>query len=587
MSLIRHGIRLGPALPEVPVDHYIESVLSHPVGAAPLIAALCRVLGIPPLIDQEATWDEERSLLSPGERITALIINLLCEERRPLYKVEDSFEKLDTELLFGEGIRKEHLNDDCLGRGLDAFWTIDPYRILRQISASLRFKERLDVPFVHFDTTTRVLYGASGFETPPADASVDSRKTETSAPGGKKKAPEAPPSPLSETSSGRRPAKPAYGHSKDHRDDLKQITIALAVDRHGLPLLGSVKDGNASDKVSNLETIEEILAFFPPEVREAMVYIADSALVTEKNLARLTEEKMSFISLLPGTSACGQEVREKAWNDDSWEDLGAHKDAASYRASEQSAQIGGRPYRLIVYRSSALDKRKTRSVVKAATSEKAALEKAARELSKTPFFCDADARKAGEDFLKKHHSPLFPLSFAVVPQTVKEPRPGRGRPRKGESIPEISVYIVNVAVGGIDTSAFDKERDRRSTFVLVTNLPKEAFSAREILSEYKGQVFAENIFAAVVKNPVVLDALGHVLLLAALVYMFLQYRMRIYGQAEKSSPFEEVFSSAQTGNDLNKPNDFMESFRRRALIARHFWGGTPAPWDRDGDKVLP
>ena len=54
----------------------------------------------------------------------------------------------------------------------------------------------------------------------------------------------------------RRPAKPAYGHSKDHRDDLRQITFALAVDRHGLPLLGSVKDGNASDKVSNLETIE-------------------------------------------------------------------------------------------------------------------------------------------------------------------------------------------------------------------------------------------------------------------------------------------------------------------------------------------
>ena len=26
---------------------------------------------------------------------------------------------------------------------------------------------------------------------------------------------------------------------------------------------------------------------------------------------------------------------------------------------------------------------------------------------------------------------------------------------------------------------------------------------------------------------------------------------KIYGQAEKSSPFEEVFSSAQTGNHLN------------------------------------
>ena len=94
----------------------------------------------------------------------ALIINLLCEERRPLYKVHDAFEKLDTELLFGEGIRSNHLNDDCLGRGLDAFYEIGPSRILRQVSLSLRLKEPMDLPFVHFDTTTRVFYGAYGFE---------------------------------------------------------------------------------------------------------------------------------------------------------------------------------------------------------------------------------------------------------------------------------------------------------------------------------------------------------------------------------------------------------------------------------------
>ena len=139
MSIFRQGISLGPYLPPVPVDNDVErTILAHPVGAAPLVAALCRQLGIPDLIDREATWDPSRCILSPGERITALIINLICEERRPLYTVEDNFRKLDTELLFGEGIRPEHLNDDCLGRRLDAFWEIDPSQILRQVSSSLR-----------------------------------------------------------------------------------------------------------------------------------------------------------------------------------------------------------------------------------------------------------------------------------------------------------------------------------------------------------------------------------------------------------------------------------------------------------------
>ncbi len=164
MSFFRHGMPDGPGFPKVPVPPSIESFLSHSVGAAPLVAALCRDLGIPQLIDQEATWDEDRSILSPGERIMALIINLLCEERRPLYKVHDAFETLDTELLFGEGIRSDHLNDDCLGRALDAFYEIGPSRILHQVALSLRLKEAMDLPFVHFDTTTQVLYGAYGFE---------------------------------------------------------------------------------------------------------------------------------------------------------------------------------------------------------------------------------------------------------------------------------------------------------------------------------------------------------------------------------------------------------------------------------------
>jgi len=549
MTIIRPSkIRRTSSPPEASTPPYLETVFALPVGAAPLIAALCRDIGLPQIIDAEATWDRKRSILSPGDRITALVVNLLCEERRPLYKVANSFEKRDTELLFGKGITPEHLNDDCLGRGLDTLWEIDPSRIFRLVSTAVRVKECLETSFVHFDTTTRILYGQYGYETPLTANDLvaqiaDTKKTESPAetevtlsPVDSKPVPPAP-------SSERSPANPAYGHSKDHRNDLKQLIIAIAIDQNGLPVSGGLKSGNASDKVSNLEAIEEILAIFPEELRQSMVYIADSALVTEKNLTRLSQEKMRFVSLLPGTFGCGEMVRKKSWEEASWVELGAlrpQKDAASYRASEQSGTIGEIPYRLVVYHSSALDRRKAKGIVKAAASEKASLEKAARELAKKIFFCEDDAKRAGEEFLSSHKSAWHPLSFTVETRVVKEKRTGRGRPKKDETTPETIVYGVKVTVGGADSPVLAAEIERRSCFVLITNLPKEECSARQLLSEYKGQASVEKVFSSVVKEPVVLDAfflknktrldaLGHVLLLATLVYMLLQYRLRRSG----------------------------------------------------------
>ena len=542
MTLVRPS-QIRDVSYEDPIEApYVETIETLPVGAAPLIAAVVRYLGIDRIIDREASWDSKRCILSPGERVLALIVNFLCEERRPLYKVGRSFESRDTELLFGKGIAPEHLNDDCLARGLDALWKVNPSRIFRLAADSLRLLERLEVPFLHFDTTTRVLYG--DYETdPPRDPLLEELLKSNPALGARLDRPE-PSEPSPKTSGERQPATPAYGHSKDRRDDLKQIIFSVAVDSHGLPLLGSVKDGNASDKVSNLEMIEEILAFFPPDFRDSMVYIADSALVTEKNLTRLTEEKIRFVSLLPGTFSCGHQVREKAWEGTDWEEIGtisSGKDPASYRASEQEALIGATSYRLIVYHSSALDKRKTRGLLTSATKEKASLEKKARDLAKKSFLCAPDATKAGEEFCRSHKSRVFPLSFVVTKELVSAPRSGRGRPPKGAPPSDkIPLYRVNVTVGGLEESKVSDLLDRASCFVLVTNLPKAEFSARRILSEYKGQAVVEKVFSTVIKEPVVLDAffvkkttrldaLGHVLLLATLVYMWLQFRLRRAG----------------------------------------------------------
>src|ERR671935_148131 len=41
----------------------------------------------------------------------------------------------------------------------------------------------------------------------------------------------------------------SYGHSKDHRDDLPQIVVGMAVTRTGIPVRAWCWPGNASDQV--------------------------------------------------------------------------------------------------------------------------------------------------------------------------------------------------------------------------------------------------------------------------------------------------------------------------------------------------
>ena len=57
---------------------------------------------------------------------------------------------------------------------------------------------------------------------------------------------------------GNDPFEITYGHSKDHRPDLKQFLISmLCVDRN-VPIFGKMEDGNASDKSVNHDVLSEI-----------------------------------------------------------------------------------------------------------------------------------------------------------------------------------------------------------------------------------------------------------------------------------------------------------------------------------------
>ena len=98
-------------------------------------------------------WDEKQWKVSAGTRAVALIINMLVE-RRPLYRVWESFSHLDLPVLFDEPVCLDDLNDDGFGRTLDRLSASGQQRTLVN-SVALRATNLLPLGIrsIHGDTT--------------------------------------------------------------------------------------------------------------------------------------------------------------------------------------------------------------------------------------------------------------------------------------------------------------------------------------------------------------------------------------------------------------------------------------------------
>lgn len=303
---------------------------------------------------------------------------------------------------------------------------------------------------------------------------------------------------------------PRYGHSKDHSPDVKQILFTCFVNRAGVPLMGTVEDGNRSDQRLNPAQIDRVVAAFSPEALRDLVYIADAALITGPNLDALAAAG-AWTALEPGAARPG---------------------AAEYWASEHTGTLRGRACRLVVYRSSSLDPRTARSFDRELARVRAAAERAAADVAAQAFACAADAEAATAAF-RATAPRWWPGTTTVTGVTRPAVRARRGRPRATEPPPTTTTYRVAVTGGSRDEAAIRAELQRRSAFVLITTLPVVRYDAAALLQEYKGQTSVEPRFhflkapacvdAVFLKNPARIEALGYVMLL---VFSVLERRVR-------------------------------------------------------------
>src|SRR5246127_5027504 len=83
-----------------------------------------------------------------------------------------------------------------------------------------------------------------------------------------------------------------YGHSKDHRPDLKQVILAVVIDARGRPICSELWPGNTTDVTTLLPIIERLKNRF---MIARIGIVADRGMISEANLTELEARNIDYI----------------------------------------------------------------------------------------------------------------------------------------------------------------------------------------------------------------------------------------------------------------------------------------------------
>jgi transposase len=469
----------------------------------PVAAAYCRMLDLKEIVDQAV---DSHMQLSAGMVVQAMVLDVL-NGRSPLYRLEQFVGQQHQQLLLGEEIDPHLFNDTNIARSLDTIFAAGPSKIITELGIRAAQVFDLDMRALSYDTTSTSVWGEYR----------GSEDAEGSAPA------------------------ITYGHSKDHRPDLKQFMTELLCADRGVPIFGSTLEGNSSDKKSNNRMLSRISTLMSRHGlgEGACIYVADSAMVTQENLEDL--EQLQFISRLPATYGACAEAIEQAVDARRWIALGTmvetktgkSRPPAVYTSYETTVSLYERSYRAVVIHSSAHDKRRQKKIDKAINQSLQALNNKLKKVQ-VRYFCKEDAQVAARN-LAEVSSPLHGLRVGITETVVRR----RGRPPKNGQAPTDLRYDLNWQV-------IEKEekvnllREQAGCFVLLTNVPAASLDAASVLRTYKGQYGIESDFSFLkdplvvndlfLKTPSRIDALGMILIIALMVWRLMERQMRRYLQ---------------------------------------------------------
>jgi transposase len=477
-----------------------EKLELQPMDHLGLVAGLIQKYHLVKLLDKKLPVSKEKgSLVSHGQRVAAMIINGLGFTAKPLYLSPDFFESKPVSRLIGDGIEAEHLNDDALGRTLDAIYEQGCTSLFSDIAFQVASKHHLIGQSAKLDTTSVKLFGEY-YEVHEAD--------------------------------GKKPPQPALGYSKDHRPDLKQVVISLMVSGPGsIPLWFEGLDGNSSDKKSFHETIKRVKTFQQSLKNSAsFLWVADSALYHQ---GKLKDTSIRFLTRIPATLKKVKGYCQQEQKDFTWFDL-----APGYQGCWVDSNAPEKERWLLIHSEQAAKKQSQTLLRRMGKSLKLA-ETEAKKISVINFACEADAMQAAKRLEKtlKYHQ----LTQTIIPIYS---HPKQGRPKRGEKA-TLSHYQLTLELEKSDLKCKPYE-NKIGRFILGTNETQASLTAAKMLSTYKEEQDVERGFRFMkepcfqlnkvfLKKPERIEALMMVMTLCLMIYNLGQHQVREQLKAEKET----------------------------------------------------
>ena len=464
-----------------------------------IVAGICRQIDLARRID--ITIGQQQRKVNVGQAVQAMVVNALGFVSHPLYLTLEFFTNKSVGLLVGEGIEPEDLNDDCMGRALDAVFEYGITELFASISSHALRVFGIEVSYAHLDSTSISLQGEYAVE---ALDEGDEPK----------------------------PIRITYGYSKDHRPDLKQAVLGIiSANSSSLPVWLSALDGNRSDSKSFPDLVGAYLEQFTED--EQMPYlVADSAIYNKGNLGTLSE-KVKWVSRVPGTVGTVRHLYEHIDRGE----MHVVDEDTSY--VEVCSDYGGVKQRWVVVfhqptgdlESHSMQRRLDKEKHVLSEAEGKAADKALKRLMRRDYECEEAVNKAVRHLEKSwgYHK----ASIRVYP-VYRYDRPGR--PPANATPRQLWRFEGEVME---DQARIARTRASHGKYVIATNRLDDArLPALRMLSLYKEQTvsvergfrflkdpmfFAHSLF---LKKPSRIMALLMIMGLSLLVYSLAELQVR-------------------------------------------------------------
>lgn len=252
-------------------------VRTERLGPLPIVNRFLDRLGLDGLLaDFVPSQDRDTGL--PYAKALGVLLRSIIVEREPVYRQQETVQTFVPAMFGVDAGDVADLGDDRIGRALDRLFDADRAAVLTE--AVVRVGRRFAVSFdeLHNDSTTIRLTGQY------RGARGRSMR-------------------------GKRAPWITFGHSKDHRPDLKQLLFILTTSADGgVPVQFRCEDGNRSDVDTHVATWE---ALRKVAGRPDFLYVADSKLCVMETMDYIANKKGRFVTVLPRTRQEDAQFRKR------------------------------------------------------------------------------------------------------------------------------------------------------------------------------------------------------------------------------------------------------------------------------------